>query len=182
MIGERGNLLLEKAKPIPKYKPKSAPSPPQPSTSTPDVSSSPKSPPSASRKSSAIPQLILSTLHKTKDDSLNLNTSDEKERHSPDSSFKSNCGSVISGVDRLSNSDCGETQDALDNDLHEVLNTENHTEAPFVQDVIPASEPSQNLKTISNNTRTPSNELSPAENVATDIEQSQPLRRTLRVV
>ena len=41
MIEERARLLSEKAKPIPKYKPNSAPSQPQPSTSRPDVSSSP---------------------------------------------------------------------------------------------------------------------------------------------
>ena len=42
MIEERARLFLEKAnKPIPKFKPNSAPSQPQPSTSRPDVSSSP---------------------------------------------------------------------------------------------------------------------------------------------
>ena len=172
MIGARARLLVEKAKKVPKYTQNSTPSQPQPSTSRPAVVSSPPSPPCAPRKSSAIPQLVLSTLHKRNDDSFNSST--EKERESQDCSYNSNYGSGVSGVSKLSN-----TED-LDVDVHDILNTAYTEEASFEKDVTTTSEQSQNLGTTSRNTRTPPIELTPpAQNVATDFEQSQTLRRTL---
>ena len=167
MNGARAKLILERAKKVPKYTKDSTPSQPQPSTSRP-------SPP---RKSSAIPQLILSTLHKRKDDSFNSST--DTEKHSLNSSINSNCGSHFSGVSRLSNSESNEPQDAPDIDVPDVLNTDNEG-APVEKDVTRNSEQTQNLGITSRNTRTPSIELTPpAHDVARDFEEIQTLRRTL---
>ena len=130
MIGARAKLMLGKAKQVPKHNQNSTPSQPQPSNSRPAVgpSSSSPSPPCTARKTSAIPQLILSTLYKTNDESLN--SSNDKERDSLDSFYNSNSGSRVSGVSRLSNSECGETKDAFDVDVEDILNTAYHEEAP----------------------------------------------------
>ena len=178
MIGARAKLIVGRAKKVPKYTKDSTPSQPQPSTSRPAVRSSPPSPPSPPRKSSAIPQLILSTLHKRKDDSFNSST--DTEKHSLNSSINSNCGSHFSGVSRLSNSESNEPQDAPDIDVPDVLNTAYNEGAPVEKDVTRNSEQTQNLGITSRNTRTPSIELTPpAHDVARDFEEIQTLRRTL---